>query len=290
MEKGILVYALGHKNYYRMAEVLAASLVANGAKEDNIGIAVVVDDPEKILYPELFTEVITLPEKNYKEKDKVVFNNATVLVYDLSPFETTIKLDADIVWIKNRRVLNIFEELNDVDITFENMGHGWGDGNSVWASEDDIKSVYNITEEKKLYKIYGEFIYFKKNDVVKSFFKGVKDVYKKRKVKSAAFANGNFTDELAFQITGMLTDTYPHKDFYTPIYNTFLLKTEFNRFYPYQLGQLGYYGYSIGGNVTGSFTKTNYNNLAKHYYNAVGLSNPYQVSDKRTFLEERKPL
>lgn len=290
MTKGILIYALGHRNYYRMAEVLAASLIANGTKEDGIGIAVVADDPGKIIYSELFTEIITLPESKYKEKDKVVFNNATVLVYDLSPFDITIKLDADIVWIKNRRVSLLFDELQDVDLTFENMGHGWDSGNSVWASEDDIKSVYNITEEKKLYKIYGEFIYFKKTPEVHRFFKGVKDVYKRRKVKSASFANGNFTDELAYQITGMLTDMYPHKDYFTPIYNSFLLKKELNRAYPYQLGAAGFYGYSIGGNVTENFTKSNYDNLAKHYYNACGLSNPYQVSSKRTFLEERKPL
>lgn len=225
------------------------------------------------------------------EGDNVVFNNATIRVYDLSPYDITVKLDADIIWIPGRRPGQLFDDLEDVDITFENRGEGWNKGNSVWAKEIDLKETYNLHEGRKLYKIFGEFVYFKKSKAARLFFRTAKDIYRRRKVKTtASFANGIFTDELAFQIAGMITEIYPHLDNYTPVYNSFLELKEFNRKYPYELAQEGFYGYSIGGNVTDAFTKKNYDGLAQFYFNKLGLLNPYQVRDKRQFLPERKPL
>ncbi|MDF2381325.1 hypothetical protein JMG10_07605 [Nostoc ellipsosporum NOK] len=288
MTKGILIYALGHENYYRMAEVLAASLIANGSRAADIGIAVVCDDPGKIIYPHLFTDQIILAKDKFTVHGKVVFNHATVMVYDLSPFDITIKLDADMVWIDDRKPADLFAELEAHDITFSNRGHGWGQGNSVWAEEAALITAYKLTGNEKLYKIYGEFLYFKKTPANQKYFKAVRDIYSRKKVKSAAFANGSFTDELAFQIACMQQEVYPHQDNFTPIYNQFLGYGELRRKYPYQLA--GYYGYSIGGNMTDAFTKANYDTLAKHYFHKLGLSNPYQVSNKRSFLPERKTL
>ncbi len=291
MKKGFLIFALGHSNYYRMAEALAASLRVNGVDADGISIGLVCDSEAKILNPHLFSDILTLPWESFTETGKIVFNNATIRVYDLSPYDITIKLDADIIWIPGRRPGELFEDLADVDITFENRGHGWGQRNSVWAKEIDLKETYNLHEGYKLYKIFGEFLYFKKTAGNRQFFQKAKQVYKRRKVKTtASFANGAFTDELAFQVACMLTETYPHKDDYTPIYNSFLELKQFNRKYPYELAQEGFYGYSIGGNITGDFTKKNYDGLAKFYFTKLGLFNPYQVKNKRQFLPERKPL
>ncbi len=288
MTKGIVIYALGHENYYRMAENLAASLIANKSAIDAIKICIICDDESKLIYQNLFDDLVILETKKFTENGKVVFNNATVLIYDLSPYDITIKLDADMIWIEGRNVSDLFLELEKVDITFSNRGHGWDIGNSVWAHEHEIMEAYNFTKKDKLYKIYGEFLYFKKNKIVADYFKKVKSIYNKPKVFCHAFANGNMTDELAFQLACMTLGIYPHKDNYTPVFNTFLGLDKLMRKYPYELD--GFYGYSIGGNFNIEFVKNNYNILAKHYFAKLGLSNPYQVVDKRNFLPERKKL
>lgn len=288
MKKGIVIYALGHQNYYLMAEALAASLRVNGASESGISIAIICDDDNKITYPSLFDDTVLLNSEAFMEEGKIVFNNATVMVYDLTPYDETIKLDADMIWIKGMSPAKLFEELKDIELTFSNRGHGWDIGNSVWTEEEDILSTYKLTKEAKLYKIYGEFLYFKRCANAKKYFKVVKDVYKRRRVKCRAFSNGSFTDELAFQIACMITNIYPHKDNFTPIYNMFLGYQHLVRKYPYQLE--GFYGYSIGGNATNDFTKANYETLANVYYKKLGLSRPYRVSNKRSFLPERKNL
>lgn len=285
--KGFIIYALGHPNYYRMAETLAASLIYNCPEK--INIALICDDPKKACHKSLFTSFVPLPSTAYKAGEKLVFNKATIGMYGHSPFDVTIKLDADMIWLEGRNPMALFDELSDLEITLMNRGSGWGTGNSVWADENDIRKAYRLNEEHKLFKIYGEFLYFKKGSVAKKFFSTVNAVFNRPKVKCAPFANGTFTDELAYQIACMITGIYPHRENYTPVYNTFLGYKEGVNKYAYQLAK-DFYAYSIGGNFTQPWNKNQYNILAQHYFKQIGLQNPYQVKDKRSFLPERVKL
>lgn len=293
MKKGILIYALGHSNYYRMAEVLAASLIVNGVQEDNISIGLICDNESKLIHPELFNVIIHLPPEKFTIKGNVVFNHATILVYDLSPFETTIKLDADMVWLNNRKPANLFKSLEEVDITFENNGFSElskaDRKRSVWAPPEEIQKAYDFTGEEKCYTIFGEFVYFKKSKENRDFFRKVKSIYHKPKVECAGFANGTFTDELAFQIAIMQTGLYPHQDHFAPVYNQFLGYDKLKDKYAYQLPDT-FYAYSIGGNITPTWQRNQYNTLAGHYFRVLGLQNPFQATDKKRFLPERIKL
>lgn len=291
-EKGIIIVAVGHSNYYRMAEVLAASLKCNAAA--GIDLTLICDNITKIRYRNLFDGVIEVGSHTYTNKEgKVVFNKLMVQLYDLSPYKTTIKLDADMVWLRGRDPNDLFRELHGEYFTF--MNRGWGEltegsGYSVWASETKIKQTYHIEDGARCYKIYGEFLYFRKNSEMKKFFGLIKKLYRERKVKAHVFANDEYTDELAYQVACMMTGKYPHKDNFTPIFNSFLGYKDLEHTYTYKLAELGYWAYSIGGHYNTQFQKTQYNNLASFYFNALGLQNPYKVMDKKSFLVERNNL
>lgn len=287
MKKGIIIFAMGHQNYYYMAENLAASLIANGSRKDNIPIGLICDNKHKIRYSELFDDIILIEKEKFMEDGKVVFNNATVQVYDLSPYDITMKLDADMIWLNGRPVSKLFEQLKNVDLTFSNTGHGWNQKKSEWASEADIKKAYKFKSNHKLYRIYGEFLYFKKSQKAAGYFEKVKEIYFNPLISCEEFANGNMTDELSFQLACMATKTYPHEDNFTPVYNHFLGLTEYARIHAYQLPG-NFYGYSIGGSITSKWQKTMYDNHAKHYFKQLGLSMPYMACNKNTFLKERQ--
>jgi hypothetical protein len=277
--KGFLIYALGHRNYYHMAETLAASILFNAPQAR---IAIVCDEPDNIFQRQLFSDIICI-----EVQQPMIFNNYTVQMYQHSPFEETIKLDADMIWLNGRNPMALFDQMETYDVHHMNRGHGWGQGNSVWTDEEGLKEAYKVDESAKLYKIYGEFVYFKKSKVAEQYFKTVKSVYRKPKVKmTSGFANGTFTDELAYQIASMLKDM-EHIDNFTPVLNKYLGYKHLHHAWAYQLPET-FYAYSIGGNETPSFMKDQYNILAKHYYHQLGLQNPYQVRDKRTWLPERK--
>jgi hypothetical protein len=282
MTRGFIIYALGHRNYYHMAEVLAASLKVNGAEN----VTLLCDDPGKVTYPELFSGTVLLDLSRYQDDGKLVFNKATICMYDHSPYDLTIKLDADMVWLASRDPMSLFSQLEQYDVMHMNRGYGWNAGNSVWTDEEGLREAYGFTETDKLYKIYGEFVYFKKGETAKKYFATVKRVFNRPKVQmTEGFSNGTFTDELAYQIA-TIQNGLSYIDNFTPVMNKYLGYRNWEFTYAYLLPSQ-FYAYSIGGNATDLFMRDQYNILAKHYYHQLGLQNPYQVRDKKTFLPER---
>lgn len=276
MSKGILIYALGHENYFKMAVVLAASIKFN----DPLPVCLVTDKEVRPEHAHLFKTVKKPLKKSIYNGDKVEYIKSKLYMYDHSPFDETIFLDVDQVMISGRQLSPIFNELKDVEITFSNTGTAEV---SIWA---DIKEVQKIYGNKPFWNYHSEFVYFKKCDASKAFFNAAKKVYDDDKIISAAkFANATMADELAFQVAAILTGIYPHKENWNP--NFWYDRDQKNaRKYPYQLTD--HVTYSIGGKTTPQHVKTNYNILAKHYFAKLGLLNPYQVVDKRNFLPERK--
>lgn len=276
--KGFIIYALGHRNYYHMAETLAASLRFNNPA---VNITLICDGGHTPLVG-LFDQV-----KVINTTEPLVFNQYTIRMYEHSPYDETIKLDADMIWLNGRDPMVLFDQLSAYDVHHMNRGHGWGKGNSVWCAEEDLQTAYGFTEDDKLYKIYGEFVYFKKSPKAKAYFKSVKSIFNRPKVKMfEEFSNGTFTDELAYQIASMQHEL-TFEDNFTPVMNKYLGYRNHERCFAYQLPDT-FHAYSIGGNATPSVMREQYNILAKHYYSRMGLQNPYQVRDKKTFLPERK--
>jgi hypothetical protein len=283
MTKGFIIYAIGHSNYYQMAETLAASIKFNAP---TARIAILSDDPNRVQHADLFDQLIQLDITRYMEGGHLVFNKATICMYDHTPYDVTIKLDADMIWLNGRDPLKLFTDLESSDLMHMNRGHGWNAGNSVWTDEKELRAQYGFTKADKLYKIYGEFVYFKKCDAVRKYFSKVKSNFNKPKIAmTEGFSNGTFTDELAFQIASIQFEREYTENF-TPVLNKYLGYGHLHHVPAYSLPE-SFYAYSIGGNSTPSFMKDQYNILAKHYYYQLGLQNPYQVRDKKSFLPER---
>jgi len=276
MKRGILIYALGHPNYYQMAVVLAASIKVN----DPLPICLVTDNIIKAEHAHLFDSFMWPDEKSIMQNGDKQYIKSKLFMYAHSPFNETIFLDADQVMIKDRKLSGIFDELKDVDLTFSNTGLA---GASVWADINEVQQLYG---KRPFWNFHSELVYFKKKPAVREYFKAAVKVYEENKIKSATrFANANMADELAFQVAAIKTNIYPHKENWLPNF-WYDRDKKNNRKYPFELTD--YITYSIGGNTIPQAVKNNYNTLAKYYFAKLGLSNPYQVIDKRSFLPERK--
>lgn len=270
MKKGILLQALGHKNYYHMAVVLAVSIKAN---EPDMPICLITDNKVQDKHIALFDII--------KSFNGVAgeYIRAKLLMYDYSPFDETIFLDVDQVLISNRKLSNVFEELKDVDFSISNTGVAQ---KSVWC---DIAEVNKLFGKGPFWNFHSEFVYFKKKEVVQDYFDTAKMVFDEAEIKSAVvFSNSRMADELAFQCASIITGLYPHKENWLPnFWHSAHPKLAYK--YPYQLDS--FITYSIGGNSTPQHVKTCYNTLAKAYFAKLGLLDPFQVVDKRTYLPER---
>lgn len=284
--KGIMIYVLGHPHYLAMAINLAASIRYNS---NDVAIAAVTSAnlTADTAASGLFNSVIELDKKVYTVNNKIVFNHAMMQLYDMTPFDHTIKLDADMIWLPGKSIDELFEI--DAPVVLENTGHGWNKGNSVWAKEEEIKKAYKVNEdEHRLYKIFGEFVLFKQCAEAERYFKKVREIYFKPKVKCAAFSNGTMTDELAYQIACMKTGTYPPENI-VPVFNIFLKRNKDSFLHIPELAKK-YFALSIGGNKIPERLKANYNNLASFYSKAFGLQSSFKATDKKNFLKERAKL
>jgi len=290
-KQGILIIAAGHPYYGKMAAALAASI---RAKQSNISIHLAyAGEALKYLKAEevcLFTSTSIIPEKFYKlPNGKTAYIRTKLFLPQLSPFQQTIFLDCDTIWLKNKPD-DLFSALDSIDITYQN--HGFIDlsaqqlpaGYTLWADINEVKEAYNLSEGK-YYQIHSELMYFEKTEKAKLFFKTALQIYDNLKVKSTVFA-GAIPDELAFAIASVKLSIYPHLDDWTPVY----WAKSFGVTSHLYLLEDSFVAYSMAGHSSTQTEKEQYNYLAAAAYSKLGICCPFAWKDKKIYLQERKIL
>lgn len=287
-KRGVLLIALGNPNYGKMAYTLASSIKFSSP---DIPIHLVYTDSAVTHLTEtnfnIFDSIALAPHESYHRKRNQEFIKVKSWMYDLSPFDTTIFLDADMIWLTKNPVTDLFDSLSEQDYTIQNRDFiDMADKNvnpsySIWANVAEIKEAYGF-KKGKYYSLHSEFIYFKKSKENKKFFDEWKKQYDNLKVSHTTFAGG-IPDELPLAIATVIHEKYPHQDAYLPIYwekaEKAISRTELLE---------KYYAYSIGGNrITPNQEKT-YNDLAKFHANKRGDHFAFKTASKATYLKERE--
>jgi len=279
MKKGVLILALGHQYYGKMAAALAATIRA--ADKDLLihlawaGNALNHLDPEE---KKLFSSLEMIPQECYhNKKGQLQYIRAKMNIYNLSPFDETLFLDCDVLWLRGSPA-HYMEEMQAHEITFPN----YGTHETFWAKSAEIEAAYG---PGKYYSIHSELIYFKKGEKAKKYFDTALDIYDNLKVSHTVFA-GAIPDELPFSIAGAITETYPHQDKYRPL---FWGHVEKGVKQIYEIAEK-FWAVSMGGNINSNYETLVYNMLSKAAYYKLNLQKPYLWKQKRTFLPERKKL
>lgn len=292
--KGVLLIAMGHYNYGRMALNLAVSIKTTDPTV-KIALAIAGNSLDEIGHYNLtgyFSDFIPVPQEAYTRDGKIEWIKAKTWMYDLSPFDETIFLDVDMLWHPVMKVSSLFDQLSKHELTFQNRGHinlakkKLDKKYSLWADVNEVKEIYGFTKGK-YYQLHSEFVYFKKSKRVKKFFDDAKFNYDHLLVKSFVFG-GAIPDELPFGIAMIQNEIYPHQENFLPVYWEVTEKRQMHT----NPGELykEFYAYSTGGSFHSKSMKIFYNNLAKYFFNKAGLQNPYQLMNKRDYIPERANL
>lgn len=286
MKRGVFILALGHANYGRMAHNLAMSLKF-GCPDIDITLGYAGNGLGHIEgFTGIFNNLIEVDPKYYTKYGNIEYIKAKTGLYELSPYNETLFLDADMLWLPRKGVNTVFEELKDTDFTIQNRGSLDLSGSdldpkySFWCDVNELKKEYKITAGM-YYQLSSEVIYFKKNKEVKKLFADAVKIYDNLKIGNLGFAGG-IPDELVFSISMIQNKKYPHKP-WIPIYWEQAEKRNLSASPMYDQ----YYGYSAGGATHSNIMKSFYNNLSKFYANHFGILHPYTLKDKRSFLTER---
>ncbi len=234
-----------------------------------------------------FDSLIEVPKEYFITDGLPDYIKSKTYLYELSPYDNTIFIDADVIWLPQKPITNLFNELKECDITFSNRGKQKvseaKSGFIHWADPKDIANAYG--QDGWLYNLASEFIYWRRNKKVEKFFKVAQEVYVDPKIQFKKFAH-HLPDELAFEIAMIKTGLYPHAENFIPFYWEQFERKAMPVHEMYQK----YYGYSMGGNVNTQSQEQIYNNLANHYNAKCGVSGYFPAKSKNAWLNERQQL
>jgi len=226
MTKGIIMLAMGNPLYGNLAFNLVLTIKATNRTipiilyTDHTALAHLTDS-----HKALFTEIRTVPTDYYIYNNKVMYFRAKSRLYDLSPFDHTIWLDADIAMIQGKNVADFFDIDSDfVAQTYNLIDMDTGDKtidtpfhNMIWGQPDKIKRYYKLPDKTILPQINSSIIIFKKGDVAGTMFDKVKELYENPTPPCDNF-RGEFPDEFFFHVAGAITGIMTPEIPFTPLY------------------------------------------------------------------------
>lgn len=280
---GIIIIATHHPYYGRMAYNLACSIKA----VENIAVAVVTDKTGiahlGAHQRNIFDHIIDLPEHISSGFEPKLY------AYELSPFDKTLLLDADMLWLHKRTPSELFASLAGHQYTGITEGYSIGDDETnirqdyyYWADLKEVKEVYNL-HDKKIYQWRSEVMYFERSEKVESFFKTAQQIYKNPQLNTIRKFGDKIPDELAINISAAIHDIEPHKVKWIPAYWHKLNKDLVPE--PHEI--FNYYLVSFGSHWSYPSVKKLYDKVASVAMRKLNRQHVFSLHSKKEFLPER---
>lgn len=280
VEKGILLLAIGHPYYGRMAYNLAVTIKA----AEDIPIAIVRSsgslshlNPQQLKVFDCFIDLPANVPGSFASK---------LHINELSPFKVTLFLDADMLWLPGRKPSDLFKEFGSAE--FSAITEGWYDGSDknvnekypFWADLEEIKSVYAL-HNKRIYQWRSEVVYFCKSEKIDRLFKDARAVLSDSKLATVHTFGSHLPDELGFNIAAALNDIHPHKVKWTPAF------WEVRHGRIPAPGQNEWYLASFGSNTYSGSIMKYYDSIIKPALSKLGRQHVFRLMSKKSFLPER---
>jgi hypothetical protein len=209
---------------------------------------------------------------------------AKLHAYEHSPFERTLVLDADMLWLPGKKPSELFAELEGVEFTCISEGNSDKPAGHYffWAGLEEIRTRYNV---KKVWQLRTEVMYFTKSPENEAVFADAVKVFAAPGLATIKkFAHG-VPDELAMNIACAIHEVEPHRADWKPSYWARLHRDVIPE--PAQLYR-DYYLISAGGNHATPTLQKFYNSLVKAQARKVGHNPIFSLQDKFQFLNERR--
>lgn len=160
MTQGYLVMAQG--NYAAQAEYLARSIRATQSTVKNI--SVITDQP---IDRSLFDHVIPIPETDLAADASWKIQNRTQFL-NLTPYDETVILDADMLFLND--ISHWWKYFNNYELLLTSQVR-------TYRNEIVTDSPYRqVFKDNQLPNVYSAFVYFKKTQLTKEFFKFVTSI------------------------------------------------------------------------------------------------------------------
>lgn len=280
LEKGIVIVVTGHSYYGRMAYCLALSIKA---VDPSVQIAIMYNGNALNHLGtdqyEFFDHVIKL--------DDSVPSNPICKLYGalLSPFDKTIVLDADTLWLPFNQPSKVFDELEGVDFT--GITEGREDDPHpqyfFWANVEEIKEKYKL--KTQIYQWRSEFIYFTRAG--RRILERALEITLNPGLDSVMKFAYNVPDELGINIATAEAGVLPHQYKFIPTYWPMMHGNSIPA-----ISQLGlkYYLVSFGSNRASNTVRGVYDIIMGAACTAIKRRHVFPLIQKKDFLPKERNL
>lgn len=160
MTQGYLVLAQG--GYAHLAEKLAESI--NATQSNGLRLSIITDEP---VDHSLFDRVIPLPQEDLAEGQEWKIHNR-VFFYDLTPYDETVILDADMLFLSD--VSHWWKLFESYDLLLTNKVMTY---RNTLIKDSPYRKTFRANQ---LPDVYSAFTYFKKSQLAQEFFQVVKQI------------------------------------------------------------------------------------------------------------------
>lgn len=300
-----MILALGHANYGRMALNLAISIKGKGW-ETNICLL----HSHKMLdnfspnERSFFDQYVMVDESMYTHNGAIEYQMAKTSIYDLSPYDNTVYLDADSIWLAENNPKELFGLCKNNPVLFQCV-HKWDiqdEWGCLWTCRDglpneglkQIREIYGITDNRTIYEMQSSFLYFEKGIVARNFFDTAKKLYTERPFHFWTWNNG-MPDELVFNISTALNNIKLPLFPFTPLFfddYTRTFKGDTKRECTYSKRDTifnKYFALSMAGNTNSTSVTNLYDDMVKMAYSRFmsKVRFPWLWKQKKQFITTR---
>lgn len=287
-EQGILLLAIGHPYYGRMAYNLAMSIKAVD-KDVDITLA---HTPSAIAH--INERNMWVFDNKFPISDDSQPFGAKLLMNQISPYERTLYIDVDTLWVNKQSPAMLLEQLKGIPFTGITEGmHDYAYSEPeksdpsknyfFWADLDEIGKVYAVSD--KMYQWRAEFIYFEKCERTEEMFKLAREIYGDPKLKTVKKFADHIPDELAINIAACVCSMHPHIYKWKPSCWDRLLGDNMPH-----IDELinKYYIISCGSNANGGALKRVYNRITAACAYRLGLQHVFPLISKKEMMINRQ--
>jgi hypothetical protein len=290
MEKGIILLALGNPYYGRCAFNMALSIKMN---EPSTHITLLYSPSAvgeiTLQMLSFFDNMVLVPEAFYMKNGVARYLDVKTLLYRLSPYDRTIYLDVDALWMPGKKPSAWFDELKDEDFAigshkqYNVKGKNEKQNYLYWG--DPVKIVAHYAPAIKgdvLPQTQSGFIYFRKCERMREYFLIANSIQNDPHAPTRRWINDGVADEFSFNVSCLITGILPHKIPYYP--------THFFEICPIMNDNdliRNYYAIQMGGAKCEEWIIAAYNRILKEYYLKAGIDPGWYHVDKKKAVPDR---
>jgi hypothetical protein len=271
MSRGILIIATNNRHYAKLACNLAASIKAQS------------DEQITLIHDDAALDSVAFSNLMLFDKHIKVTGNGFALklsIYDLSPYDKTLFLDADTIFTPKANISQLMDELDGVPFTIANRGQDSGMP-SDWINVEQAKEQCKVDT---WYNTSSEFIYFEKGYPANSVFDSAKAFYQSNSLVHRTIG-GVQPDEPALSFGMAINEVHPHKSPYLPVF------WDAQEGYKSEQAIInGYHIMSMGGNVNAERMRSMYKRWADYYCNKLGIQSFPHINKREIKELKRKAI